>query len=165
MVICSKLDTMLNARVTARLALEAGLSTKRGTRASRSEAKRIVNEALATNICQACGGPLLAHAKTDGYCRTCRARFDRMLNFKSKLKKGAPKNKALQRFIEDYRMSTHLPYSLRGAAPRELILQYAEDLIRINNAIDAKMRESVAWGKEAAAAIDEGDDAAHDEEL
>lgn len=159
----SKLDAMLNARVTVRLALEAGLATKRGTSASRSEAKRIVKEALATDTCQACGGPLLAHAKTDGYCRTCRARFDRMLNFKSRLKKSAPKNKALRRFIEDYRMSTHLPYSLRGEAPRELILQYAEDLLNLNLAIDAKMQESITWNREAATAIDE--DGLHDEEL
>lgn len=145
-MIRSKIERLQEIRVVACLALEHGLGTQRGTKEARAESKQLLTAALETNTCQACGGPLLLPNRGTGYyCRYCQARFDRMLNFKSKIKREMPKNKALEGFIKDYKATTHLPYSLRGTASREDIIQYAEDLLVANKDIEKQMQEAISW--------------------
>lgn len=149
-MIRNKLEALQEKRVDARNALEWSLSTDRGSKEARAEAKRIADAGKSSNTCQACNGPLLAHTRLDGYCRYCRARFDRMLTFKSKLKREMPKTTALQRFIEDYKASQHLPYALRGAASRETIIGYAEALLAANIAQEEYIQRTTTMHKEQA---------------
>lgn len=134
-----KLEQLQEIRTSARLQLEHALHTNRGTTEAREEAKRVLQQSLESCRCQSCGSSLTLHPKMNGYCRTCNARFDRLLNFKSKIKREAPREKALRSFINDYASSEVLPYALRGNAPKAQIIQYATDLlnaiVEINNYI------------------------------
>lgn len=146
-MIRSKIERLQEARMNARLSLELGLATKRGSKIARAESKALLEAALKTNTCQACNGPLLLPARvtTGYYCRSCQARFDRMLNFKSKLSRGIPMNRALERFIADYSATEHLPYPLRGVASRQNIIRHATELLELNKEIDKQLRDAIAW--------------------
>lgn len=155
-MIRSKIDKLQETRLHIRFKLECALSTKRGTKEARNESYNILQNAIHTGVCQACGDALhiatsqnpYNYRRFEGYCSSCQARFSRMLNFKSKIKRELPKSLALQRFITDYKQTDHLPYSLRGAAPREDILKYAEDLLVVTKDIEKEMHEALAWRRE-----------------
>lgn len=142
-------EQLQELRNNSRITLEHALSTSRGTAEARDEAKRVLHKSLETCTCQSCSKPLTLHPKMNGYCRTCNARFDRMLNFKSKIKRAPPKETALRRFIEDYISSENIPYSLRGQASKELIIQYATDLLNATVAINKYIKEAVSNGNQS----------------
>lgn len=143
------IEQLQETRNNLRIALEHSLSTERGTAQARDEARRVLSKSLETCRCQSCNKPMAQHPKMNGYCRTCNARFDRMLNFKSKIKREMPRERALRSFIEDYNASENLPYSLRGCTDKAHILQYATDLLMATIALNEYIKGALSNGNKS----------------
>ena len=140
-MICSKIDTLKAERLKACNALEAALATSRGTSEARTEATLRRQKASATKTCGGCDR-YEAHVGSEGYCSSCSAAIKRMLTFKSSLAVDWPKEKRLRRFIEDYQMIPNLPYSLRGAAPREEVVRRAKHLLDVVIELDTLIKKT-----------------------
>lgn len=139
-MIRSKIDALKEARHKACNSFEGALATQRGNSEARVDAMMRRKQAKETGLCSCCGAnPPVGES---GMCSSCDAAVKRMLNFKSKLNSDWPKEKALKRFIDDYSHMPNPPYSLKGSAPREIILLYAEELLEATIALDAEIKKA-----------------------
>lgn len=139
-MICSKIDTIKEKRRKACNNLESALKTERGTSEARTEAVMRRQQAKQSGMCNGCGRNDV-HLNQDGYCSSCTAAMNRMLQFKSKLAVEWPKERRLRTFIEDYKKVTNPPYSLRGSADRSDIIEMAEYLLDVVIELDYETKK------------------------